>query len=98
MRKGCTVTTEEKIKFAKEMSWILAQKDIEKIMLNLNELLEFAICQGSEEEAHILKGLCDRPVRVEGLRNNVKYDHGITGESIIQAAYSVIESKEVLWI
>lgn len=88
------MTFDEKKAFAQGMSWILAQRDIEKIMLNVHELYGLAMCNGCKQEIDVLKGLCERQSQVENLRERVRYDYGIGMERIIKASVLPINYED----
>ena len=73
-------------KLTQGLSWIMAQPDIEKVMLNLEELYDISACSGNTEETRIISGLIDRRENVAILNERLRKGRGITYERLVQAA------------
>ncbi len=82
------MTNMEKQNLAQGMALILGQPDIDKIMLNLQEMHEICVRSGSNEEIDIIAGLCDRRGQVEKLREHVCKGRGLTYERLAEASVS----------
>ena len=83
------MTFSEKKIFAQGLSWVLAQPNFEKVMLNLEEMRDLSIYQGHPQEAEVLIGLCERRDEVEELRGRVRKGYGIGFERIEKASKGI---------
>jgi len=68
---------DEKKNFAQGLSWVLAQPNLDKVMLNLKELRDICINSGKCEEAEVMIGLCERKDQVEELSYRVRRGYGM---------------------
>ena len=80
------MTNLEKRSFAQGMSRVLAQPDIEKIMLNLEEMYDLCVYSGTQEELEIIGGLSGKKTQVEELCKRVRKGQGITYERLLEYA------------
>ena len=83
------MTFNEKRAFAQGLSWVLAQPNFEKVMLNLEELRDLSVNQGHPQEAEVLIGLCERRGEVDELCGRVRKGYGIGFERIEKASKGI---------
>ena len=77
---------QEEHEYLKGLSNILRNQDIEKVKLNLEELLEYCICNDSLENIVIMQGLNSNPKEVEALRKKLITGSILTNEALKKAA------------
>lgn len=88
------MTDLEKRSFTQGLAWILAQPDIDRIMLNLQELHDICICSGSDDELEVIAGLCVRRDQVEELCTQIHKGPGLTYENLYKVATYVEDPKK----
>ncbi|SCX79467.1 hypothetical protein SAMN02910292_00050 [Lachnospiraceae bacterium XBB2008] len=80
------MTNLEQCSFTRGISYVLAQPDMDRIMMNLKEMYDLCACSGTMEEAEIIGGLYLRRRQVEELNDRVRKGKGLSFDRIVEAS------------
>ncbi len=80
------MTNLEQRAFTQGLSYVLAQPDMDKIMMNLKEMYDLCACSGSMEETEIIRGLYLRRPQTEELHERVRKGKGLTFERLVEVS------------